>query len=1291
MRKQIKSWLMTLLILAPLVITPMSVVHAQTNGAVTSATVTASDANSQATATTPGIQATPSANASQSSNIDGQIIFENPAQQHLDMPIQYIRPVTMNLRAYVRMNSDTVVPAFSDGLVKIALPKTSFAKPTLDQLTTSADTLKLAAITEDETNYYIEYHLATLVAGKQISLPYSVVFTGPYKTDNPIPITQTIYDANNQVLSTNSQNITINPRPRIIGLSAGMQVLSYANHEVTDIVNPYGSYYTAKTIQKRSFYVYLYDQTLFNETNDIKFVVTLPTDIEFDTSKTTNWQYNATTNQASITVSATTDITDNVNKLPLYVRSGADISTNRRAFTFNNTITHGTQPTTTGYAPSMQITFNRWVPRERFTSAMTVKGQQVRQANVNDVSDQTPINSRLTYVANLGDSDADPSVLVNRATMNWSSDRIHGVSIQQVGPLTEAMKQNTLYGVHGLTRDKLTTNLGTTPYTVDPSVTAKYGTLELVYDQPVAVNSSTTGLAAVSHFTNSELTDYRQENKETLGRFYTEDGWMYWGKPYDDLNSGNNDVQLTLTKTAPPRIYVSSNSTQVTPSTQLYNGNTLNLGINFSYSDVAKPMTLENAEMYYILPNGLVFDESKADTVVGMSNLQVIHNYKNMGVTAVYGRVTDPQLLTGYGQQKFSLPVTSTSALHSGKIDPVIGYLVFKNNSGTYDVTDPDFGQSVMVFGQEDPYGLAPDSDVPHHNASNSITGLTYSAPSGLLSTALVKNQSSQKFVSDLGQAGDVGDQLTYRFNLINNDIATANNIGLVNVLPTVNDHNGSQFNVRLTGPVKISTAVTSASQHDYTNDFDIYYATTTPTTTAANYQHAAWTKTPTDYSQVRMIKLVLKAGHQVAAGDEINFDYPATIPNDLTIPDQAQALNDFQTTFNGGLTFASSVAAKVSVNYPTSAVQVTKIDGQTKQPLADVKFQLFDADSDQQLNSDTLYETNQQGKLSISNLKPGRYYLKELAAPTGYVLPDIATQKQTNQFTIERQQTSASQLTIANLPQRSVLIQKVDQETGQALAGAVFDISDATGKVVASGLQTDQSGQTYAYGLPAGHYTVTETKAPAGYHLAAPTTLAITATSQVVPIKVADLAIKGSFTLVNQDQLTKLPLANSRFQLSRVVAGQTDLVANDLITDAQGQLQLGQLALGDYVLQQLVVNSRYQLNNKPLTFQITAAQPQIDLVFNNQLQTNQPQKPDQGGTKIPVNNPTHVVTHQSGSSNQVSLASSPIPTMHPENKQQSGRLPQASEQSQPWLNICGLFILLVLGIPFIFRKEAAK
>ena len=118
---------------------------------------------------------------------------------------------------------------------------------------------------------------------------------------------------------------------------------------------------------------------------------------------------------------------------------------------------------------------------------------------------------------------------------------------------------------------------------------------------------------------------------------------------------------------------------------------------------------------------------------------------------------------------------------------------------------------------------------------------------------------------------------------------------------------------------------------------------------------------------------------------------------------------------------------------------------------------------------------TDENGKLTMTNLPLGTYTLRETKAPEGYVLSavvekiDIAKANET----VEISFTNARIMGQLN-------IIKVDKDTDKALAGAAFIITDHAGAKVFEG-RTNETG-VLSTSLPYGKYTVEETTAPANY-----------------------------------------------------------------------------------------------------------------------------------------------------------------------------------------------------------------
>ncbi|MGM7636659.1 SpaA isopeptide-forming pilin-related protein [Bacillus sp. Hm123] len=160
-------------------------------------------------------------------------------------------------------------------------------------------------------------------------------------------------------------------------------------------------------------------------------------------------------------------------------------------------------------------------------------------------------------------------------------------------------------------------------------------------------------------------------------------------------------------------------------------------------------------------------------------------------------------------------------------------------------------------------------------------------------------------------------------------------------------------------------------------------------------------------------------------------------------------------------------------------AVELTKVDEADKKlKLAGAVFELQDP-SGKVLKSDL--STNKEGKLLVTDLKPGDYQFVETKAPAGYVLGSTPLK-----FKVEKGQKEMLAVTFENKAvEGAVELTKVDEADEKLkLAGAVFELQDPSGKVLKSDLSTNKEGKLLVTDLKPGDYQFIETKAPTGYVL---------------------------------------------------------------------------------------------------------------------------------------------------------------------------------------------------------------
>lgn len=263
---------------------------------------------------------------------------------------------------------------------------------------------------------------------------------------------------------------------------------------------------------------------------------------------------------------------------------------------------------------------------------------------------------------------------------------------------------------------------------------------------------------------------------------------------------------------------------------------------------------------------------------------------------------------------------------------------------------------------------------------------------------------------------------------------------------------------------------------------------------------------------------------------------------------------------------------------------------------------------------------TKSDGKSNILPVFAGKYYIKEVTAPRGYLKDDKT-------YTIElkiNELDNTKTLSVKETPEDDpawVMLQKIDAESGEAipsgdgeLAGAEFTVkyyegTDWTGDPAESGasdkgtwiFKTNEngfvrfdnkehfvSGDEFYYNnfgnpsFPVGTITIQETKAPKGYNLNNEIfTVKIpkddnesgVSLSQLPTTEVKQYPIRGDLEIMKSDNKTGKAMAGVVFE---VIDVSEDKVVSTLVTDengyattASGENPEGSLLYGDYIIRE--------------------------------------------------------------------------------------------------------------------------
>ena len=284
---------------------------------------------------------------------------------------------------------------------------------------------------------------------------------------------------------------------------------------------------------------------------------------------------------------------------------------------------------------------------------------------------------------------------------------------------------------------------------------------------------------------------------------------------------------------------------------------------------------------------------------------------------------------------------------------------------------------------------------------------------------------------------------------------------------------------------------------------------------------------------------------------------------------------------------------------------------------LQDAEFKVAYADGSVVGDSNGIYRTDENGEIRISGLKPGKsVVVTETKAPAGFI---IDTQSQT----IQIQEGKTVSLTFKNQPRGGIIIQKRDSITGQPLPGAEFRITTAAGCEVGldgvigtstltqNGLfTTDSNGEIRITNLAPGAYVLTETKAPAGYVMDAPSTNVVIGANGDTQTVIVTNTPKGGLIIEKYDSVTKQPLSGAQFKIMNANGELTPdneglTSSNGLYTtDAGGQIVLSKLLPGTYVVSEVKAPDNYQADPTPQTVVVNAGDTQTLRFYDDPLCT---------------------------------------------------------------------------------------
>ena len=292
------------------------------------------------------------------------------------------------------------------------------------------------------------------------------------------------------------------------------------------------------------------------------------------------------------------------------------------------------------------------------------------------------------------------------------------------------------------------------------------------------------------------------------------------------------------------------------------------------------------------------------------------------------------------------------------------------------------------------------------------------------------------------------------------------------------------------------------------------------------------------------------------------------------------------------------SVTADIKNERKEGQLKLTKVsDRNTKARLSGAKFALYSAD-DKLLKNNLVTDAN--GELTVTGLEWGDYYVKELEAPTGYI---ISNEKVS--FTVNAANDAYAALTVKNeqLP-GTVILEKTEvledgtTKTGEPLDGAAYKLYDSDDKLIGT-YMTDDNGKIYVDELTFGDYYFKESIASQGYVLN-PNKIEFTIDGSDLQkdntvsktVKTTDTRLTGKLWLQKLDDVGDY-VKNAEYALftteGDIQVDETGKPSDKVFTtNEEGIIEITGLYWGDYYIKETKSPLGYDLNDTKYPFVIS-------------------------------------------------------------------------------------------------------
>lgn len=324
--------------------------------------------------------------------------------------------------------------------------------------------------------------------------------------------------------------------------------------------------------------------------------------------------------------------------------------------------------------------------------------------------------------------------------------------------------------------------------------------------------------------------------------------------------------------------------------------------------------------------------------------------------------------------------------------------------------------------------------------------------------------------------------------------------------------------------------------------------------------------------------------------GERGGLVFDTYVVSETETPEGIEPVGDFEITISEE---GSTLYYILENREILSPVRLIKTDAETGRtvPLAGAGFRLLDAEKEPITmevrypsgEACEIFYTDESGSLILpEKLPPGTYYFQEAEAPYGYLLEESLLE-----FTITEGHDWEEPFTVvfSDRPAKGrICIEKTDAETGEPLAGTVFeirageDITAPDGTILlgagetAGTLTTGEDGRAQSDELFLGKYEITETAQTPGYVRSTDVYEAeLVYKDQTTPVVTETVKISNAPTVLvidKKESSSEKRLKGAEFTV-RTKDGAAEEFCETYTTDENGRIEIRGLLPGEYYVQE--------------------------------------------------------------------------------------------------------------------------